>query len=50
MKLENNHLEKIVDKIMKEADLDEDNRLNFAEFEHVIEKAPDFAISFTFRI
>ena len=37
--------------IFIEADLDEDNQLSFAEFEHVISKAPDFveyvnAISF----
>ena len=28
--------------IFIEADLDEDNQLSFAEFEHVISKAPDF--------
>ena len=49
-KLSNESLNRIVDKIMKEADLDEDNQLSFAEFEHVIEKAPDFASSFRIRI
>ena len=28
--------------ILMEADLDEDDSLSFAEFEHVISKAPDF--------
>lgn len=28
--------------IFAEADLDDDNMLSFAEFEHVISKAPDF--------
>ena len=28
--------------IMDEADLDDDKTLSFAEFEHVISKAPDF--------
>lgn len=27
---------------MEEADLDDDKTLSFAEFEHVISKAPDF--------
>jgi len=28
--------------IMKEADLDKDNKLSLPEFEHVISKSPDF--------
>ena len=28
--------------ILEEADLDDDDSLSFAEFEHVISKAPDF--------
>lgn len=28
--------------IMKEADLDKDNQLSLAEFEHVLSKSPDF--------
>ena len=28
--------------IFEEADLDDDETLSFAEFEHVISKAPDF--------
>lgn len=44
------HINKIVDKIIGEADLDEDNQLNFAEFEHCVEKAPDFMDAFRFRL
>jgi len=40
----------IVGKIMKEADLDDDQQLSFAEFEHVISKAPDFVDSFRIRL
>ncbi len=28
--------------ILEESDLDDDDALSFAEFEHVISKAPDF--------
>lgn len=28
--------------VFEEADLDEDNKLSFTEFEHVISRAPDF--------
>jgi len=44
------HLERIIDKFFKEADMDDDNELNYSEFENVIEKAPDFVQSFQFRI
>lgn len=37
-----NNLELFYPQIFIEADLDEDNQLSFAEFEHVISKAPDF--------
>ena len=40
----------IIKKIMVEADLDDDNQLSFAEFEHVISKAPDFLNSFRIRV
>ena len=40
----------IIKKIMMEADLDDDNQLSFAEFEHVISKAPDFLNSFRIRV
>ena len=32
----------LCDQILEEADLDDDDSLSFAEFEHVISKAPDF--------
>ncbi|CAH3176068.1 unnamed protein product [Porites lobata] len=35
-------LHRYVNKIFDEADLDDDSQLSFAEFEHVISKAPDF--------
>ena len=40
----------IIKKILQEADLDDDNQLSFAEFEHVISKAPDFVNSFRIRL
>ena len=39
----------IVDGVMKEADLDEDGRLNFAEFQLVMSKMPDFLDTFRIR-
>eukprot|EP00794_Sanderia_malayensis_P004593 gene4593-5196_t len=41
-KLSENNINTIVTKTMEEADLDDDNKLSFAEFEHIISKAPDF--------
>ncbi|KAI8501355.1 Calcium and integrin-binding member 2 [Branchiostoma belcheri] len=32
----------VVDKILEEADLDDDSQLSYMEFEHVISRAPDF--------
>ncbi|XP_057307293.1 calcium and integrin-binding family member 2-like [Hydractinia symbiolongicarpus] len=49
-KLSAENTKSIIKKIMMEADLDDDNRLSFAEFEHVISKAPDFVNSFRIRI
>jgi len=40
----------IVNSVLDEADLDNDRKLSFAEFEHVIAKAPDFLTSFRIRI
>lgn len=44
--LSEEHLGRLVTNIMEEADLDEDGYLSFAEFEHVISKAPDFVNTF----
>lgn len=49
-KLSKDDTTSIIQKIMLEADLDDDNRLSFAEFEHVISKAPDFINSFRIRV
>ncbi|KAF2366120.1 EF-hand domain pair [Trinorchestia longiramus] len=40
----------LVSKILEEADLDDDGRLAYAEFDHVMSKAPDFANSFLIRL
>jgi len=49
-KLSEEQLQQLIDNIMEEADLDDDKTLSFAEFEHVISKAPDFVNSFRIRI
>jgi len=36
--------------VLDEADLDGDGKLSYAEFEHVISKAPDFVTSFRIRL
>lgn len=38
----NSELNDLVDKILEEADLDDDEALSFAEFEHVINRSADF--------
>ncbi|RUS69442.1 hypothetical protein EGW08_022794 [Elysia chlorotica] len=43
-------MQQLIENIMEEADLDDDKTLSFAEFEHVISKAPDFVNSFRFRM
>ena len=43
-------MKQLIDNIFEEADLDDDDSLSFAEFEHVISKAPDFANSFRIRL
>lgn len=49
-KLSEDALSSIVKKVLKEADLDDDDYLSFSEFEHVISKAPDFMDSFRIRL
>ncbi|XP_031549820.1 calcium and integrin-binding family member 2-like [Actinia tenebrosa] len=49
-RLSNENMQALIEKIFEEADLDEDNQLSFAEFEHVISKAPDFVNSFRIRM
>ena len=43
-------LEKMVDEILQEGDMDEDGYLNFSEFEHIIEKSPNFVDTFRFLV
>ncbi|KAH3696336.1 calcium and integrin-binding protein 1-like [Dreissena polymorpha] len=43
-------MQQLIDNIFEEADLDDDDSLSFAEFEHVISKAPDFVNSFRIRL
>lgn len=33
----------LIHNILDEADLDDDGALSFAEFEHIVDKSPDFA-------
>jgi len=43
-------MNRLIENIFDEADLDDDDTLSFAEFEHVISKAPDFINSFRIRL
>jgi hypothetical protein len=36
--------------VLEEADVDDDGKLSFGEFEHVITRAPDFLSNFHIRI
>ncbi|EDQ92712.1 uncharacterized protein MONBRDRAFT_14080 [Monosiga brevicollis MX1] len=48
--LQPHEVELIADKILEESDLDGDHQLSYVEFEHVVERAPDFAENFRMRI
>lgn len=48
--LTDDDMQQLIDNIFEEADLDDDDSLSFAEFEHVISKAPDFINSFRIRL
>lgn len=48
--LSDEDMETLLTNVMEEADLDGDQRLSYAEFEHVISKAPDFVTSFRIRL
>jgi len=43
-------VDNVVDKILKESDLDQDGVVSYPEFEHIIKKSPDFISSFTIRL
>ena len=48
--LKMDEVEFICEKVLEEADLDDDGFLSFTEFEHVISRAPDFLSTFHIRI
>jgi len=48
--LEPYSVDSVVDKILKESDLDQDGVVSYPEFEHIIKKSPDFISSFTIRL
>ncbi|KAI0213872.1 Calcium and integrin-binding protein 1 [Lamellibrachia satsuma] len=48
--LEPTDMQQLINNILEEADLDDDQALSFAEFEHVISKAPDFVNAFRIRL
>lgn len=41
--LPESQMKNLIVRILEEADLDDDGALSFAEFEHIIDKSPDFA-------
>ncbi|KAA0190587.1 hypothetical protein HAZT_HAZT001825 [Hyalella azteca] len=43
LRMSSSDVDILVSKILEEADLDDDGRLAYAEFDHVMSKAPDFA-------
>ena len=47
--LEDDQIETLLQNVLDEADLDGDRKLSYAEFEHVLSKAPDFVTSFRIR-
>jgi len=47
--LEENQIDTLLQNVFDEADLDGDRKLSYAEFEHVLSKAPDFVTSFRIR-
>ncbi|KAF5294180.1 hypothetical protein FQR65_LT10891 [Abscondita terminalis] len=48
--LSENEMQHLIQKILEEADLDDDGALSFAEFEHIIDKSSDFASAFRIRL
>ncbi|XP_002128104.1 calcium and integrin-binding protein 1-like [Ciona intestinalis] len=48
--LKDDEMQQLLKNIMQEADLDNDDQLSYAEFEHVISKSPDFLNSFRIRL
>jgi hypothetical protein len=48
--LEPGEIQIIVGKILEEGDIDDDGKLGFVEFQHIIERSPDFMTNFHVRI
>ncbi|KAH7666430.1 calcium and integrin binding family member 2 [Aphelenchoides avenae] len=48
--LTDEEVEFIIERIIEEADLDGDEQLNYAEFDHVVSRSPDFIRTFHIRI
>ncbi|CAG0898980.1 unnamed protein product [Darwinula stevensoni] len=40
----------VIEKVLEESDIDDDGKLSFMDFQHIIERAPDFMANFHFRI
>ena len=49
-RLEHDDMQQLINNIFEEADIDDDDSLSYAEFEHVISKAPDFVNAFRIRL
>ncbi|XP_012278069.1 calcium and integrin-binding protein 1 [Orussus abietinus] len=43
-------MQRLIQYLLEEADLDDDGALSFAEFEHIIEKSSDFSKTFRIRL
>ncbi|KAI1730710.1 EF-hand domain pair domain-containing protein [Ditylenchus destructor] len=48
--LSDEEVEFIIERIIEEADLDGDEKISYAEFEHVVSRSPDFIRTFHIRI
>lgn len=50
MKLGESDMEQLIQAVIEESDLDNDDGLSFAEFEHKMTKNPEFVTSFRIRM
>lgn len=48
--LTNEEITAVVERVLKEADIDQDGRLSYPEFEHMISRAPDFVNLFRMTV
>ncbi|XP_011313298.1 calcium and integrin-binding protein 1-like [Fopius arisanus] len=49
-RLSETDMQRLLQCLLEEADLDDDGALSFAEFEHIIEKSSDFSGTFRLRL